>query len=260
MNQRIPYVSDSHPVWVPAPLPREPQAFRWIGTAEPDCSTLVVEDDPGARKYIRITLQKAGFKVMEASSGEEALELFDRRPPRVALLDIGLPGMDGFEVCQKMRKRRDDLAILILTGRGDDSDKVSGLDLGADDYLVKPFGPDVLVARIKAVLRRCTRQNHTSDVLTLGDLRLEFHTLKVFKGDRVVNLTPHEFTLLAAFLKHPAKVLTREQLRAEVWGENHSGSSKALDVLVCKLREKLEDDPAHPKYFRTEWGVGFVCG
>lgn len=256
----IPCVPEPHPMRVPPSLLRTPRAPEWTGTAEPACPALVVEDDSEARKYIRITLQKAGFKVMEASSGEEALDLFDRRTPRVVLLDIGLPGMDGFEVCGKMRQRRDDIAILFLTGRGDDSDKVSGLELGADDYLVKPFGPDVLVARIKAVLRRCTRQNQASDILTLGDLRLEFHTLKVYKGKREVDLTPREFSLLAAFLKHPAEILTRDQLRADVWGENHCGSAKALDVLVCKLREKLEDDPAHPRYFRTEWGVGFVCG
>ena len=152
------------------------------------------------------------------------------------------------------------MAILILTGRSDDSDKVSGLDLGADDFLVKPFGPDVLLARINAVLRRCSRQHLLADVLTLHDLRLEFHTLKVFKGDKEVDLTKREFALLAAFLKHPGELLTREQLQRAVWGENHFGSAKALDVIVCKLREKLEDNPAHPKYFKNEWGVGFVCG
>ena len=239
---------------------RNPTAFDAIGRIARMCTVLVVEDDPCARKYIRTTLQKAGCDVLEAETGEEALELFDQFAPQVALLDVGLPGIDGFEVCQKLRERREDMAILILTGRGDDSDKVSGLDLGADDYLVKPFGPDVLVARINAVLRRCQRQNLASDVLTLGDLRLEFHSLKVYKGDTEVDLTKREFALLAAFLKHPGEVLTRDRLRDEVWGENHHGSAKALDVFVCKLREKLEDDPAHPKYFRTEWGVGFICG
>lgn len=224
------------------------------------CSVLVVEDDEFARKYIRMTLQKAGYHVVEAGTGEEALDLFDQQPPNAVLLDIGLPGMDGFEVCQMMRARREDMAILILTGRSDDSDKVSGLDLGADDYLVKPFGPDVLLARINAVLRRCFRQIQDSDVLTLGDLRLEFHTMKVFKGPNPIDLTKREFSLLATFLKHPGEVLSRDRLRNEVWGENHFGSAKALDVFVCKLREKLEDDPAHPKYFRTAWGVGFVCG
>jgi DNA-binding response OmpR family regulator len=168
--------------------------------------------------------------------------------------------MDGFKLCTEIRKRSEDTAILILTGRGDDSDKVFGLDLGADDYLVKPVAPDVLVARINAVMRRCKRQNQTSDVLSIGDLRMELHTLKVFKGNREVDLTKREFALLAAFLKHPGEVLSRDKLRDEVWGENHHGNAKGLDVFVCKLREKLEDDPTHPEYFRTAWGVGFVCG
>jgi DNA-binding response OmpR family regulator len=234
--------------------------FDSIGKISRLCTVLVVEDDPCALKYIRITLQKAGCQVLEAGSGEEALELFNQHAPQVALLDVGLPGMDGFEVCRILRERHEDTAILILTGRGEDSDKVSGLDLGADDYLVKPFGPDVLVASINAVLRRCSRQNQASDVLTLGDLRLEFHTRKVFKNDKEVDLTKREFALLAAFLKHPGMVLSREKLHNEVWGENHFGSAKALDVFVCKLREKLEDDPTHPKYFKTAWGVGFICG
>jgi DNA-binding response OmpR family regulator len=223
------------------------------------CTVLVVEDDPRARKYIRLTLQKAGCSVVETSSGEEALDLFDRHRTQVALLDVGLPGMDGFELCTELRKRSEDTAILILTGRGEDSDKVFGLDLGADDYLVKPFGPEVLVARINAVLRRCRSRSSASDTLTLGDIRLEFHTLKVFKGAAEVDLTPREFALLATFLKYPGQILSREQIHGEVWGENHHGSAKALDVFICKLREKLEDDPAHPRHFLTQRGVGFVC-
>ena len=248
-----------------APLPGRPP-YPKAGSRSPATepfrvlSVLVVEDDPNARKFISLTLKKAGYHVREVASGEEALELFDLHRPSIALLDLGLPGMDGFELCAELRQRSEDMAILILTGRSDDSDKVSGLDLGADDFLVKPFGPDVLLARINAVLRRCFRQSHTPDVLTLHDIRLEFHTMKVFKGGKEVDLTKREFALLAAFLKHPGEVLTREQLRGEVWGKNHFGSAKALDVFVCKLREKLEDNPAHPKYFRTEWGVGFVCG
>ncbi len=241
-------------------MERDPRVFNAIGAVTRPCTVLIVEDDLIARKFIRTSLQKAGCRVLEAGSGEEALELFDRHAPQVALLDLGLPGMDGLEVCRNLRERREDMAILILTGRSEDSDKVSGLNLGADDYLVKPFGPDVLVARINAVLRRCRRQHQTQNVLTLGDLRLEFRTMKVFKGDKVVDLTRREFALLAAFLKHPGEVLSRDQLRDEVWGENHHGSAKGLDVFVCKLREKLEDDPANPRYFRTAWGVGFVCG
>lgn len=259
MNQRTPCLPQPTSAQIPLGAPQDVRGSSWIGMVEATSPVLLVEDDPVARKFIRITLQKAGFKVHEAGSGEEALDLFERQPTQVALLDIGLPGMDGFELCQKLRQRSEAVAILILTGRGNDSDKVSGLELGADDYLVKPFGPDVLVARIRAVLRRYAHQSQISNTLSLGDLRLECLTMKVFKGGREVDLTPREFALLAVFLRHPGEVLTREQLRDEVWGEHHFGSAKALDVFVCKLREKLEDDPAHPQHFKTEWGVGFVC-
>ncbi len=259
MNQRTPCLPEPTPAQIPLRGHQDSPGQSWVGIMESISPVLLVEDDPVARKFIRITLQKAGFKVHEAGSGEEALDLFERHPTQVALLDIGLPGMDGFELCQKLRQRSEAVAILILTGRGDDSDKVSGLELGADDYLVKPFGPDVLVARIRAVLRRYAHQSQVSNTLSLGDLRLECLTMKVFKGGREVDLTPREFALLAAFLRHPGEVLTREQLRDEIWGEHHFGSAKALDVFVCKLREKLEDDPAHPQHFKTEWGVGFVC-
>ena len=229
-----------------------------LGVA-PAEAILIVEDDPGARKYIRITLQKAGFETLEAGDGEEALELFERRTPRAALLDIGLPGMNGFQLCQTMRQRREDLAILMVTGRAEDADKVSGLELGADDYLVKPFGPDVLVARIKAVLRRCARRSSSPERLTLGDLQMDLLGMKVFKRGLEIALTPKEFALLATFLRHPGEVLTRDRLHQEIWGEKHFVSAKTLDVFVCKLREKLEDDPAHPDHFKTEWGVGFIC-
>ena len=218
---------------------------------------LVVEDDPMAQKYLRLVLQKAGFSVAVAGSGEEAMELFAQQPPRLVLLDIGLPGIDGFRVCQLMRKRRADVAIVMLTGRGCDADYVSGLEHGADLYLVKPFESDVQMLGIKALLRRCTSQASASDALILGDLRLEFPTSRVFKNGEELNFTRHEFTLLAAFLKHPGEVLTRAQLMEQVWGANHASSPKALDVLVFRLREKLEENPARPTRLKTEWGVGY---
>lgn len=259
MSLRPPRPSDASPVQASAHPGQAAPGYRWAGAIDSVCSVLVVEDDPAARKFICLTLQKSGFQVVEADSGEEALERFDHHLPRAALLDLGLPGMDGFAVCRELRQRREDLAILILTGRGEDTDKVSALDLGADDYLVKPFGPEVLVARLRAVLRRCDRSNRMPEALVLGDLRMELLTMKVFKGGVEVDLTPRELALLGAFLRHPGEVLSREQLCGEVWGENHHGSAKALDVFLCKLREKLEDDPTHPKHFRTERGVGFVC-
>lgn len=253
MNQRTPESLPRSTALAPREVPR---GFDGAMPADSTGPALVVEDDPGARKYICTTLRKAGFRMLEAASGEEALDLFQRTPPRIALLDIGLPGMDGFQVCREMRHHREDLAILFLTGRGGDLDRVSALDLGADGYLVKPFGPELLVASIRAVLRRCS--SLTQDILSRGDLRMELLTMKVFKAGVEVDLTPREFTLLSAFLRHPGEVMTRDQLCGQVWGEHHHGCPKALDVFLCKLREKLEDDPAHPRHFRTERGVGYV--
>ena len=228
----------------PVPLPSEP--------------VLVVEDEPRTRRYLCLALQKSGFKVLEAGHGAEAMELFHRQVPRVVLLDIGLPDMSGFDLCRAMRQQREDLAILMATGRAEDADKVTGLELGADEYLVKPFGPEVLVASIKAVLRRCTHAPSPSGELAYGPLRLDPLTLKAFKDDRELDLTPKEFALLALFLRHPGQVLTRERLHQEIWGEHHYCCPKTLDVFICKLREKLEADPAHPVHLRTERGVGFV--
>lgn len=260
MNLRmIPAASDPPPLRISPQLHGRASAPWSARTMGPPCLALVVEDDPQARKYIRITLKEAAFHVLETDNGEEAMEILHHRFPRVVLLDIGLPGIDGFEVCSRMRAQREDMGILILTGRGDDAAKVSALNLGADDYLVKPFSPEVLVARVNAVLRRCSQQIRVSSTLILGDLRLDTLTMRTYKDGAEVDLTLRELALLSAFLRHPGEVLTREELSEEIWGQNHFGSTKAVDVYVCKLREKLEKDPTHPCHFLTERGVGFVC-
>lgn len=221
---------------------------------------MVVEDEPLARLAIRTALLKGKFKVVEAESGEEALDVFDRTSPHVVILDIGLPGLDGFEVCRRIREKREDTAILMLTARGEAEDKINGLELGADDYLVKPFNPGELVARIRAVLRRAALQPPPEEPLLFGDLRLDFQSMKAFKGGEDVNLSPREFALLAALLRHPGQVMSREQLGKEIWGPIHRENARALDVFVCKLRDKIEDDPTCPRYVRTARGAGYVCG
>ena len=228
---------------------------------EPDLWVLVVEDEPLTRLSIRAALLKDRFRVIEAESGEEALGLFDRNPsPDVVILDIGLPGLDGFEVCQQIRKKREDTAILMLTARANPEDKITGLTLGADDYLVKPFNPGELVARIRAVLRRSAQRTPPVEPLVFGELSLDFQSQKAFKGGVDANLSPREFAILAALLRHPGQVMSREQLGKEVWGTAQRGNARALDVFVCKLRDKIEDDPARPHYVRTAWGVGYVSG
>jgi len=226
-----------------------------------DLMVLVVEDEPLARLSIRTALAKDGFKVTEAESGEQALSHFDQIPsPDVVILDIGLPGLNGFEVCERIREKRADTAILMLTARADPSDKITGLTLGADDYIVKPFNPGELVARIRAVLRRSTQRPPPLEPMVFGELCLDLVAQKAFKNGVDVNLSPREFTLLAALLRHPGQVMSREQLAKEVWGTTQRGSARALDVFVCKLREKIEADPAHPQVVRTAWGAGYICG
>lgn len=226
-----------------------------------DLWVLIVEDEPLARLSIRAALLKGGFRVIEAESGEQALGLFDQTPsPDVVILDIGLPGLDGFEVCQKIREKREDTAILMLTARSDAADKITGLELGADDYLVKPFNPGELVARIRAVLRRSAQRSHSMEPLVFGELHLDIQSQKAYKSGVDVNLSPREFALLAALLRHPGQVMSRDQLGKEVWGVTHRCNARALDVFVCKLRDKIEDDPARPHYVKTAWGAGYVCG
>lgn len=245
----------------PTKVPAAPQSDPTADSPVAVPCVLVVEDEPLARISIRATLQKAGFLVIEAESGEQALGLFDQGPaPDVVILDIGLPGLDGFEVCQAMRKKRADVAILMLTARADPADKINGLTLGADDYLVKPFNPGELVARIRAVLRRSAHQAPSKEPLVHGELRLEPRSQKAFKRGVDANLSPREFALLAALLRHPGQVMSREKLAAEVWGPAHQGNARALDVFVCKLRDKIEDDPDHPAYVRTAWGAGYISG
>ena len=245
----------------PSEIPVSRSDAGRLSVGGPELWVLVVEDEPLARRSIRAALMKDGFKVIEAESGEEALGLFDQLPsPNVVILDIGLPGLDGFEVCRQIREKREDIAILMLTARADSEDKITGLDLGADDYLVKPFNPGELVARIRAVLRRSALRPPPEEPIVFGELTLDFQTQKAFKGGLDVNLSPREFALFAALLRHPGQTMSRDQLGKEVWGTTQRGSARALDVFVCKLRDKIEDDPSAPRYIKTVRGAGYSCG
>ncbi len=245
---------------VPAVPPSRPELAKHPVEAHA-LLALVVEDEPVARRFIQASLVKDGFKVIEAESGEEALKLFDQSPtPNIVILDIGLPGLDGFQVCKRIREKRADIAILMLTARADPEDKIAGLDLGADDYLVKPFNPGELVARIRAVLRRAALRPALEEPLVFGDLTLDFQTQNAFKNGVDVNLSPREFSILAALLRHPGQIMSRDQLAKEVWGEPRNGNARALDVFVCKLRDKIEDDPSCPRLIKTVRGAGYTCG
>ncbi|KLU61307.1 alkaline phosphatase synthesis transcriptional regulatory protein SphR [Peptococcaceae bacterium CEB3] len=218
---------------------------------------LVVEDEEPIRRFITLNLNAAGFTVSEAASGEEALCLVDSFQPKVVVLDLMLPGIGGLEVCQKIREEFSDIFVLMLTAKGLDTDKILGLELGADDYMVKPFNPLELIARVKAILRRTAGAKEGEGVLVCGNIHLNIQANKVFKEDLEVDLTPIEFSLLRVFMENPGKALKREDMLNWVWGEDYFGDTKTLDVHIRRLREKIEDNPSRPSHIKTVWGSGY---
>lgn len=219
---------------------------------------LIVEDDDNIRRFISINLINNGFVVSEAAFGEEALLSFERSRPDVIVLDIMLPDANGFDICKKLREKDPGVIIVFLTARGQDLDKITGLEIGADDYIVKPFNPLELVARIKAILRRTEAAVIPQrPVLQSGPIRMDLNSNKVFKHDVFIELTPKEFQLIRTFLEHPDTALSRNELMNLVWGEDYIGDPKTVDVHVRKLREKLEDDGSNPQWIETVWGLGY---
>jgi len=212
---------------------------------------LLVEDEPSVGELVRDYLGRDGYRVLWVRSGEDALAELGRHPVRIVLLDIGLPGMDGFEVCRTMRARSE-VPILMLTARDEEPDRVVGLEVGADDYLTKPFSPRELAARVKAILRRAEPQN-VSRIVTLGDVTLNRETHDVTIDGRSVDLTAKEFDLLAYFLSNPGAVLSRDVLLDRVWGVAYPGGTRTVDVHVAQLRRKL----GRPELIRTLRGSGY---
>ncbi|HEY7061408.1 MAG TPA: response regulator transcription factor [Chloroflexota bacterium] len=215
---------------------------------------LVIDDDEQLLTALRRALAYEGYDVVVAAAGEDGLRLARERPPDLVVLDVRLPGIDGLEVCRRLRAGGD-VPVLMLTARDEVADRVAGLDAGADDYLVKPFAVDELLARVRALLRR--RGPTTGGELRLLDLTLDPATRQVRRGARPLTLTPKEFDLLALFLQHPRQVLTREMLFERVWSYDFDGQSNVLDVYVGHLRTKLEAE-GEPRLLHTVRGVGYV--
>ena len=214
-------------------------------------TVLLVEDEHSIGSMTRSYLERNGYRVVWVRSGEEALAEIERHPIRLVVLDIRLPGMDGFDVARRLRTRSD-VPILMLTARDEEPDRVAGLELGADDYLTKPFSPRELVARMKAVLRR-TDGRGAEDVLTLGDVVLDRNAREVTVDGRTVELTTKEFDLLATLLENPGIVVSRDQLLDRVWGMTYPGGTRTVDVHVAQLRRKL----GRPELVRTVRGAGY---
>jgi DNA-binding response OmpR family regulator len=222
-----------------------------LGSPARGGTVLLVEDEQSIGALIATYLKREGYAVVWVRSGEEALAEVTRHALRLVVLDIGLPGMDGFEVCRRIRARSS-LPILMLTARDEEPDRVAGLELGADDYVAKPFSPRELVARVKALLRRAEGQRHDA-VLELGDVVVRVDGREASVDDRSVDLTGKEFDLLTFFLENTGRVLTREQLLDRVWGMTYPGGTRTVDVHVAQLRRKLD----RPELIRTVRGVGY---
>jgi len=218
---------------------------------------LLVDDEPKIVQLGRDYLERAGFAVATAASGEAALAAFRSRPPDLIVLDLGLPGTDGLEVTRQIR-RASDVPIIMLTARGEETDKLVGLELGADDYMVKPFSPKELVARVRAVLRRAEgRAGPATDVLRVMDMALDLPRQRLTVGDRPVELTATEFQLLAALARQPGRIFTRAQLLDAVHGVAFESYERAIDTHIKNLRRKIEPDPHQPRYLQTVYGVGY---
>ncbi len=219
---------------------------------------LIVEDDKKTARLVAMYLEQEGFQTVVAHDGRQALELARLHKPVFVVLDLMLPLLDGWEVCRELRQTSD-VPILMLTARGDEIDRVSGLTLGADDYMVKPFSPRELVARVKAILRRGRLERfHDADVLSRGDLVLDVEKRKVTLSGRPVKLTPHEFVLLKTLMSTPGKVFTRDELLSRLYPMGEVAVvDRVVDVHIGKLRQKIEKDSQHPRYVVTVKGVGY---
>lgn len=218
---------------------------------------LLVDDEVAIQRAMAPLLRSRGFTVTVAGGGREALDIFERERPDLVILDLGLPDMDGTEVCRQVRERAD-TPILVLSARGAEKDKVMALDSGADDYVTKPFAPEELMARVRAALRRSLgREGVLHGQLTRGDLTIDFDRRRIHRGERELRLTPKEFELLTLLVTHAGRVLTHRTILKAIWGTHGIDQPEHLRVLMGQLRKKIEPDPAHPRYLLTEPWVGY---
>ena len=218
---------------------------------------VVIEDDPQIRRFLRTGLSAEPFRIFEAETGKDGLVEAATRKPDLIVLDLGLPDIDGVDVVARLREWYT-RPIIILSARTNEQEKIKALDAGADDYLTKPFGIGELMARIRVALRRTSREDLSSaTVFEFGDVKVDLAARRVFRGGAEVHLTPNEYRLLTTLIRHTGKVCTHRQLLSEVWGPSHVEHGHYLRIYMAQLRHKLEDDSTHPRFLRTEVGVGY---
>lgn len=225
---------------------------------------LIAEDELAIREFVVINLQRSGYDVIEADCGELALQRFNEDSYNfdIAILDIMMPGIDGFTVCKKIREKSNSIGIIMLTAKTQEMDKVNGLMTGADDYITKPFSPSELVARVDALYRRVAmaqmrQQNNFREEIRLGDFALNLRNRALMKKDKMIDLTQVEFQIMEFFFSNPGEAIPRTDILKHVWGEEYIGEEKIVDVNIRRIRMKIEDEPSSPKHIVTIWGKGY---
>jgi two-component system alkaline phosphatase synthesis response regulator PhoP len=220
---------------------------------------LVIDDEEHILELIKYNLEKEGYRVVTCETGEEGFKAMEKEIPDILILDLMLPGMDGLEVCNKIRKedKMANLPVIMLTAKGEEIDKVVGLETGADDYLTKPFSVRELIARIRAILRRSARSPKEPETIHIGDLTIDIAAFRVYKDGKEVELTSKEYELLKILALNRGKTLTRDYLLDKVWGYDYYGETRTVDVHVRHLRKKIEDDDSNPRYIQTMRGIGY---
>ena len=220
---------------------------------------LLVEDEESIRGFLRINFQRENFQVIECENGEEGVRKALIEKPDIAILDVMLPGMNGFEVCQKLRESFPRMGIIMLTAKGEDMDKIMGLQFGADDYVLKPFNPLEITLRVKALIRRLEGINEedNNDCIEVDNFKLDLYSQSLYKENVEIDVTPKEFLLMKIFMQNPGKAFTRDELLNLVWGIDFFGDPKIVDVNIRRLRSKIEENSSKPKYIETVWGTGY---
>lgn len=220
---------------------------------------LLVEDEDSIRKFVKINLERSDFQVIEAETGEKGVEIARKEAIDIVVLDVMLPGIDGFQVCKILREEYPNLGIIMLTAKSQDIDKIMGLEYGTDDYMTKPFNPTELVLRVKSLSRRMESRNEDKHdpKLEIGPFKIDKYSRKFYKDDIEMDVTPTEYSIIKLFMENPGKAFKRDEILNLIWGYDFVGDSKIVDVNIRRLRSKVENDPSKPEYIETVWGLGY---
>ena len=217
---------------------------------------LIIEDEESIRGFLKINLKRNGYEVIEADNGELGVKLALKEKPAIIILDVMLPGIDGFKVCKIIRNEDEKVGIIMLTAKSQDLDKIMGLEYGADDYIIKPFNPMELLLRIKALLRRISDYEEKKGIIQ-GKFKLDIYAKRIFKNNKEIDLTPKEYSIIKLFIENPNKAFSRDELMDLVWGEDYIGDPKIVDVNIRRLRSKIECSSLNEKFIEKIWGFGY---